>query len=69
MIEVGNYITRNSYNNDTVFKVINRKNDVLYLKGVEFRLYADALVSDCILVDKNSISEFEPTIDDQLLER
>ena len=55
MINIGDYITRNSYQNDTIFEVINRKKDILYLKGVEFRLYADALVSDCVLVDKEKI--------------
>ena len=34
-IEKGDYVTRNSYDNDTVFKVINIKNGVYYLKGVE----------------------------------
>ena len=63
MIEIGDYITRNSYQNDTVFEVINRKKDILYLKGVEFRLYADADVSDCVLIDKKKvIDDFNPTI-------
>ena len=66
MIEVGNYVTRNSYNNDTVFKVINRKNDILYLKGVEFRLLADAPVSDCVLFDKEKLKEFLPDLSDDL---
>lgn len=63
MIEIGDYVSRNSYNNDTVFKVINRKGDTLYLKGVEYRLYADASVNDCIIVDKDSvIDSFNPII-------
>ena len=45
-IEKGDYVTRNSYDNDTVFKVINIKNGVYYLKGVEVRLIADAEVTD-----------------------
>ena len=64
MINIGDYVTRNSYQNDTVFEVINRKNDYLYLKGVEYRLYADALVSDCVLVDKSIIKEDEISTDD-----
>ena len=61
MIEIGDYVTRNSYKNDTVFKVINRKNDILYLKGVEYRLYADANVKDCVLVDKKNVKDtFKP---------
>ena len=45
-IEKGDYVTRNSYDNDTVFKVINIKNGIYYLKGVEVRLVADAEVID-----------------------
>ena len=54
-INIGDYITSNSYQNDTIFEVINRKKDILYLKGVEFRLYADANVSDCVLLNKEEI--------------
>lgn len=53
-----------------VFEVINCKNDVLYLKGIEFRLYADAPVDDCILVDKKKIKDdFNPPEVEQKLER
>ena len=69
MIEIGNYVTRNSYKNDTIFKVINRKKDILYLKGVEFRLYADAPVDDCVLVNEKDIKDdFNPKmIDDKMV--
>ena len=53
-----------------VFEVINRKKDVLYLKGVEFRLYADAPVDDCILIDKKKIKdEFNPPEVEKPMER
>lgn len=45
-ISKGDYVTRNSYGNDTYFKVINIKDGVAYLKGVEVRLYADANLED-----------------------
>lgn len=45
-IEKGDYVTRNSYNNDTVFRVLNIKNGIVYLKGVEVRLVADADILD-----------------------
>lgn len=45
-IKCGDFVTRNSYNNDTIFKVINIRKNVYYLKGVEVRLFADAYVSD-----------------------
>ena len=70
MIKIGDYVTRNSYNNDTVFEVINSKKDILYLKGVEYRLYADAKVSDCVLIDKSMIKDdFNPSIGDNNGER
>ena len=70
LIEIGNYVTRNSYKNDTIFKVIHRKKDILYLKGVEYRLYADAPVSDCILVDEKEVKDdFNPQITDEHMER
>ena len=70
LINIGDYITRNSHNNDTIFMVINRKKDILYLKGVEFRLYADAPVTDCILVDKTKVKDdFNPKSIERNLER
>ena len=66
----GDYVTRNSYKNDTVFKVINRKKDVLYLKGVEYRLLADADVNDCVLIDPKLLpEEFKPVDNDNIDER
>lgn len=45
-ITKGDYVTRNSYNNDTLFKVINIKDGIVYLKGAEVRLCADATLED-----------------------
>jgi len=47
-INKGDFVTRKSYNNDTVFKVINIKEGIYYLKGVEVRLYADSDYSDLV---------------------
>ncbi len=46
--KVGDLVTRKSYNNDTVFKIINIVNDTVYLKGVTLRLYADSNTLDLI---------------------
>ena len=43
---VGDLVTRNSYNNDILFKIISIEDDVAVLKGIDLRLYADSLVSD-----------------------
>ena len=47
-INKGDFVTRNSYNNDIVFKVINIKDGMYYLKGVEVRLYADSVFADLV---------------------
>lgn len=45
-MKVGDYVTRNSYNNDIVFKIISIDNDVALLKGEEIRLIADSNILD-----------------------
>ena len=45
-IAVGDYVTRNSYHNDTLFKVIKIEENTCYLKGVDIRLCADAPLID-----------------------
>lgn len=45
-IEVGDYVTRKSYNNDTIFKVLSINDDIVCLKGVFIRLYADSKIND-----------------------
>ena len=42
----GDYVTRKSYNHDTVFKVLNIQDGIYYLKGVDVRLYADSEATD-----------------------
>lgn len=45
-IKKGDFVTRISYNHDTLFKVINIKDNICYLKGAEVRLYADSPLKD-----------------------
>ncbi len=45
-IKKGDIVTRRSYDHDTVFKVINIKDDTYYLKGIEARLYASSDLED-----------------------
>ena len=49
--KVGDYVTRISYKNDTVFKIVNIKGDMAYLKGMAVRLVADAILSDLTKVN------------------
>lgn len=46
MFNVGDLVTRNSYGNDTLFKIIEIKDDVAILKGVNVRLLADSPLDD-----------------------
>ena len=70
-INKGDYVTRNSYGNDTVFKVINISDNTYYLKGVEVRLYADANFDDLRLetdvIEDEKLDEID--IKDELLTR
>ena len=44
--KVGDVVSRNSHNNDILFKVIQIQEDVAILKGIDFRLYADSDIHD-----------------------
>lgn len=51
-IKKGDYVTRKSYYNDTVFIVLNVSSDTYFLKGVDVRLYADSNKEDLVKVNK-----------------
>ena len=44
--KLGEYVTRESYNNDLVFQIIDIEDDIAYLRGVDVRLYADSELDD-----------------------
>ena len=65
MVMVGDFVTRKSYNNDIVFKVIGIENDIYFLKGVCIRLYADSHKDDLVLCDDyEETDSFKPSIDE-----
>ena len=65
MFNIGDYVTRNSYNNDIVFKIIGIENDIYYLKGMCIRLYADSYKDDLVLCeDYAEKDKFMPSIDE-----
>lgn len=67
LFKVGDYVTRNSYNNDTIFKIIEIKENNAILKGVNVRLIADSDINDLVFCEK---CEKDIEIDDdKLLER
>jgi len=65
MFNIGDYVTRNSYNNDIVFKIIGIENDLYFLKGLSVRLYADSYKDDLVLCDDHEDKDkFMPSIDE-----
>lgn len=57
--KVGDYVTRNSYNNDLVFKIVKIDNNIAYLKGVNVRLSADSLLDDLRSAGRIDINDDE----------
>ena len=61
--KIGDYVTRNSYNNDTIFIIVDIKEDNYILKGVDIRLYADSKIDDLVKCEyKNNDDEFREKI-------
>ena len=61
-IKKGDIVTRKSYDHDTLFKVMNIKGNICYLKGMDVRLYADSEKEDLELAteeNKERLSEEE----------
>lgn len=68
IIEKGDYVSRISHNNDTIFIVLNIIDDTVYLKGVDVRLYADSPISDLVKVEKTEDREdYTSRVQDKLL--
>lgn len=61
--KVGDYVTRNSHQNDIIFKIIKIDNEKLYLKGIDVRLFADCLLSDAKICNEYVSDKFESSID------
>lgn len=57
--DIGDLVTRKSYNNDVVFEVTDIIEDIYYLKGTDFRLCADSPVEDLIGYDEDNTEELE----------
>ncbi len=53
--KIGDIVTRNSYNNDTIFRITNIEDDICYLTGINIRLCADA--------EKEDLKKYEDDID------
>lgn len=61
LFHIGDYVSRNSHDNDMVFEIIDIDGDVVYLRGVNVRLIADSDIIDLKLEEKGDV------VDDNLL--
>lgn len=69
-IKKGDYVTRKSYDHDTIFKVLNIQCDICYLKGVDVRLYADSMITDLVIYKNKNNDNFDEVAEDiELLDR
>ena len=53
LIKIGDYVTRKTYHNDIIFKVVAMQGDNCFLDGVNIRLSADSPLEDLVLYDKD----------------
>lgn len=64
MFEVGDLVTRKSYDNDIVFKIINVENSNYILMGVSIRLIADAPKDDLKHYSNIESDDFSPELEE-----
>ena len=69
---IGDLVTRKSYNHDLVFKIIDKENEYI-LKGVNVRLFADSSEDDLQIyedkIDKEEINFEKRLNDEKILDR
>jgi YabG peptidase U57. len=58
-MNIGDLVTRNSYDNDLIFTIIDIEGDIYYLKGINVRLYADSNLEDLKKYDEEKDVEEE----------
>ena len=64
--KIGDLVTRNSHENDIIFRIINIEDDICYLKGEFIRLCADSNISD--LKHYNDENKEEKDFEERLYE-
>lgn len=63
-MKIGDYVTRKKYNHDIVFKIIQIKDDKVYLHGEMIRLVADASIDDLQIYNvEDGNEEVDVTLD------
>lgn len=66
---LGDLVTRKSYKHDILFKIIKIEEDIVYLKGVDVRLLADAPITDVEIHEENIRDDFNVAINNNKLDR
>ena len=66
--KVGDIVTRNSYNNDIIFKITEIKENICYLKGLNTRIIADAISEDLKLYNESEDIEDEEKFNKRIRE-
>ena len=64
LFNIGDFVTRKSYNNDMVFKIKSISGNVVILEGVNVRLLADADIEDLVICEdcKEDITKEDRTL-------
>ena len=63
MFQLGDLVTRKSYDNDIVFKIVGIKEDNYILKGVFVMLFADSPKDDLKIYADEEKDDFSPEIE------
>ena len=58
----GDLVTRNSHKNDIIFKIIDISDNIVYLKGLDLRLFADSFIDDLVKVESVASNDDEEII-------
>ena len=55
LFNLGDIVTRKSYNNDTFFEIVGINDDIAYLKGINIRLEADSNLDDLNKIENDNV--------------
>lgn len=66
-MKTGDFVTRNSYNNDIIFRLIDANKDKAILSALDYRLTADAHFSDLQYAHTRQAIYYEP-INEEIIE-
>ncbi len=62
LFNIGDLVTRKSHNNDIIFEILRIEDHTAYLKGKDFRLYADSDLQDLVITNSTKDATDEESI-------